>query len=250
MENARSVRLPMSNKEKEIDDGEPFPDITLYSSLEGALQYLTITRPDLTFVVGQIYQYMHAPTTKHFNILKKLIRYVNETVNLGMKIIHATQTKLTVFSDADWAGYPLTKRSTTGMCVFFGSNCISWGIRKQKKISKSSTEAEYRAMFAATAEITWITHLLRDLGVRMSETPQIFCDNLSALQLTINPKFHKKSKHFKLDFHYIREKVAQEQLVSRFIRSEEQVVDLFTKPVDITVLEKLKTKIGLINLKT
>lgn len=120
---------------------------------------------------------------------------------------------------------------------------ISWQSRKQKIISKSNIEAEYitiSTISSAVAEVAWITFLLRDLGIKLNKPLQIFLDNLSVLQLTINPKFHKISKHFKMNFHYIREKVARDQLTTRFRKNEDQIADLLIKPVDKTIMEKLK----------
>jgi hypothetical protein len=114
----------------------------------------------------------------------------------------------------------LTLVATTGYCIYLGANCISWASNKQAAVSRSSAEAEYRAMASATAELTWITYLLRDLGIFPSTPPVLFCDNTSALHMTVNPVFHARTKHIELDFHFVLEKVAAGALTTRYVPSQ------------------------------
>uniref|UniRef100_A0A2N9HZL1 Integrase catalytic domain-containing protein n=1 Tax=Fagus sylvatica TaxID=28930 RepID=A0A2N9HZL1_FAGSY len=123
----------------------------------------------------------------------------------GGPLVDATNYRSIVA--ADWAGCPDTRRSTTGYCIYLGANCISWASKKQATVSRSSAEAEYRAMASATAELTWLTYLMRDLGISPSTTPTLFCDNTSALHMTVNPVFHARTKHSELDFHFVEKKL-------------------------------------------
>ena len=149
---------------------------------------------------------MHAPSNANFRELKRVLRYVKGTVDLGMHIHSNSSSNLYAFANVDWACCPLTRRSTTGYCTFLGSNCISWRAKKQPTVARSSTEAEYHAMASAAAELTWLSFILRDIGVSLIEPPHLFCDNLSALHLTVNLVFHSRTKHIQLDFHFVREK--------------------------------------------
>ena len=151
--------------------------------------------------------------------VKRILRYLKGTLHYGLKFITQSTLSLYGFCDADWAGFPSTRRSTTGYCIYLGANCISWSSKKQPTVSRSSSEAEYRALASATAEIIWITFLLRDIGIKLDTAPQLFCDNKSALHMTINPVFHARSKHIEIDYHFVREKVALGALITRYVPS-------------------------------
>lgn len=126
---------------------------------------------------------------------------------------------LLAFFDSDWADNRLDRRSTTGFVIFLGCNPISWASKKQATVSRSSTKAEYRAWAAATAELSWLRQILKDLCVFVSHAPFLFCDNQSALQLARNPVFHGRTKHVEVDFHFVREKVASKDIQLRFVSS-------------------------------
>ncbi|XP_026429121.1 uncharacterized protein LOC113325107 [Papaver somniferum] len=113
-------------------------------SLDGALQYLTFTRPDISYAVQQVCLFMHDPREPHMQALKRIIRYLQGTIHHGLFISVSTTSGLTTYSDDDWAGCPDSRRSTSGYCVFLGDNLISWSSKRQATISRSSAEAEYR----------------------------------------------------------------------------------------------------------
>jgi hypothetical protein len=148
-------------------------DATRYGSIVGALQYLTLTRPDLAFAVNKVCQYLHSPTTTHWTTVKRILRYVKGTSDFGLKITKSPIIVLSGFSDADWAGDVDDRRSTGGFAIFYGPNLISWSARKQATISRSSTEAEYKSLANATAEIVWIEALLKALGMKFRYPPRL-----------------------------------------------------------------------------
>ncbi|XP_035542146.1 uncharacterized mitochondrial protein AtMg00810-like [Juglans regia] len=131
-----------------------FSDPAHYLIIVGVLQYLTLTRPDLFYSVNFVSKLMHSPIEAHYKMVKRIIRYLKVTVDLGLHFSSHFTLDLYAFSDADLAGCPLTKHSTTGYYVFLGSNCISWFVKKQHTVSQSSSETEYRAMTHTTVEIT------------------------------------------------------------------------------------------------
>jgi histone deacetylase 1/2 len=152
---------------------------------------------------------------------------------------------LSAFSDSDWAGDLNDRRSTGGFAILFGPNLISWSSRKQDTVSRSSTEAEYKALANATAELIWVEALIRELGVSLKEKPCLWCDNLGATFLSANPVFHARTKHIEIDFCFVRERVARKQLDIRFISSKDQIADGFTKTLCLKKLDEFKRNLNL-----
>jgi hypothetical protein len=223
--------------------GDAFHDPTLFRSMVGALQYLTITRPDLTYAVNYVSQHMQSPTVPHFQALKRILRYVKGTLHYGLSFSPSSSTGLTAYSDADWAGCPDTRRSTSGYAIFLGDNLISWSAKKQPTVSRSSCESEYRALAHTASEVVWLTHLLRDLNVPLSHQPLLLCDNKSALFLTLNPVSHKRSKHIALDYHFIRELAASGTIQPKFVPSNMQIADIFTKSLSQPLFTFFRSKL-------
>lgn len=149
---------------------------------------------------------------------------------------------LTAFSDSDWVGNPADRRSTTGSVIFLGPNPISWVAKKQTTVSRSSTEAEYRALAATKAELAWISQLLKDLFIVVGPHT-LFCDNQSALQIARNPVFHGRTKHIEVDLHFVRERVVSKSLSLCFLPTAQQPADLFTKPLSADRLAFLRGKL-------
>jgi hypothetical protein len=209
-------------------DGEPLSNPTEFRHIVGALQYVTLTRPDIAYSVNQLCQHMHAPTSVHLTAAKRVLRYLKGSINLGLQYGKGSLT-ITSYCDSDWAGNPDDRRSTTGFGIFFGPNLISWSAKKQHVVSRSSTEAEYRSLSLATAEMFWIRMLLKELHISLSSPPTIWCDNLGALALASNPVFHARTKHIEVDVHFVREKVLNRDIQIHHLSTLEQVADIFTK---------------------
>ncbi|XP_057432323.1 uncharacterized mitochondrial protein AtMg00810-like [Lotus japonicus] len=152
---------PVDTKQKlSSSSGTPCEDATLYRSLAGALQYLTFTRPIISYVVQQVYLHMHAPHTEHMLALKRVLRYVRGTMTYSLHLYPSPIEKLVSYTDADWVGCLDTRRSTSGYCVFLGDNLISWSSKRQPTLSRSSAEAEYRGVANVVSEPCWIRNLL------------------------------------------------------------------------------------------
>ncbi|XP_019193128.1 PREDICTED: uncharacterized protein LOC109187399 [Ipomoea nil] len=183
---------------------KPFDNPTQYRRIVGALQYLTITRPNLSYAVNRLCQFMHSLTEDHWGLLKRVLRYVKGTQDYGLRLSPSTLTALHAFSDSDWAGCPVDRKSTSGYVVFLGSNLISWLSRKQRTVTRSSTEAEYKALADVSAEVTWVVSLLRELGLHSGQPSTMWCDNLGATYLCANPVFHVRTKHVEIDYHFVR----------------------------------------------
>ncbi|XP_021975452.1 uncharacterized mitochondrial protein AtMg00810-like [Helianthus annuus] len=155
MSNCNPVNTPVEVGSKlSADSGVLLLDGSLYRSLAGALQYLTITRPDIFYAVQQVCLFMHASREPHFQFLKRILRYIKGTISQGLQISPSPSYKLTTYSDADWGGCPDSRRSTSGYCVYMGPNLISWSSKRQSTISRSSAEAEYRGVANTVAELS------------------------------------------------------------------------------------------------
>uniref|UniRef100_A0A803QHD5 Mitochondrial protein n=1 Tax=Cannabis sativa TaxID=3483 RepID=A0A803QHD5_CANSA len=131
-------------------------DVTLYRSSVGALQYATVTRPDLAFCVNKVCQYMHQPLLSYWTAVKRILRYVAGTLDYGLLLKPVKDFSLEVFCEEDWASDPDDRRSTTGYCIYLGGNLVTWKSQKQATISRSSTEAEFQSLASVVSEVTWL----------------------------------------------------------------------------------------------
>ncbi|GKE32950.1 ribonuclease H-like domain-containing protein [Tanacetum coccineum] len=156
----------------------------------GGLQYLTFTRPDISYVVQQVCLYMHDPREPYFSALKRILRYVRGTLDFGLQLYASSTSYLMAYTDADWAGCPTTRRSTSGYCVFLGDNLLSWSCKRQHTLFRSSVDAEYQCVANVVAETAWLCNLLRELHMPLSSATLVYCDNVSAIYLTANPVQH------------------------------------------------------------
>ncbi|XP_070660445.1 uncharacterized mitochondrial protein AtMg00810-like [Malus domestica] len=230
MESCKPATTPCKPHHQMLhSEGQLLTDPTSYRSIVGSLQYLTFTRPDIAFAVNIVCQFMSSPTDIHFGAVKRIIRYLQGTMNIGITFSANTVSKLTAFSDSDWAADLNTRRSITGYVVYLGHNPISWQSKKQNSVSRSSTEAEYKALAHTAADIAWIRNILKDLAVVLDAPPTIYCDNMSAIALSANPVFHSRIKHLDTDYHFVRERVQQGDLEVLYIPTEEQTADVLTK---------------------
>nr|XP_025702517.1 uncharacterized protein LOC112803221 [Arachis hypogaea] len=178
MDTANALPTPMvGNLKLYTNDSEPYSDPKFYSSIVGALQYLTMTRPDLAFYVNRVSQFMYNLTLNHWKAVKRILRYLKGTISDGIIFSKCSNFRLLDFADADWASDLHDRRSVTGYCVYLGTNLIFWKCHKQSKVSHSSTEAEYCAFASVQFELVSLQHLLSELGVSQKITPTIYCDN-------------------------------------------------------------------------
>uniref|UniRef100_A0A2N9GS30 Reverse transcriptase Ty1/copia-type domain-containing protein n=1 Tax=Fagus sylvatica TaxID=28930 RepID=A0A2N9GS30_FAGSY len=217
------------NNRLNTHDGEPLPDATLLQL--GVLFTSLSLRPDISYAVHIVSQFMAAPRSLHYAAVLRILRYLKGTLFHGLHFSSQSSLTLQAYSDADWAGDPTDRRSTTGYCFLLGDSLISWRSKKQSVVARSSTEAEYRALADTTAELFWLRWLLQDLGIDCSTAVLIHCDNRSAIQIAHNDVFHERTKHIEIDCHFVRHHLLQDTLQLRSMSSQDQLADIFTKPM-------------------
>jgi hypothetical protein len=225
-------------------EGAPVSDPTDFRSLAGALQYLTFTRPDIAYAVQQVCLHMHDPREPHLAALKRILRYVRGTLHLGLLLRPSSSTDLVVYTDADWAGCPDTRRSTSGYAVFLGDNLVSWSSKRQNTVSRSSAEAEYRAVANGVAEATWLRQLLLELHASPRRATLVYCDNISAVYMTSNPIQHQRTKHIEIDLHFVRERVAIGDVRVLHVPTSSQYADVFTKGLPSSVFTEFRSSLN------
>ena len=208
---------------------KPLSNHSLYRRLVGSLVYLTVTRPKISNVVYQVSQYLSAPRSTHYGTILRILRYLKGTLFHGLFYYAQSLLVLHAFSDADWVGDPIDHKSITGYCFLIGSSLISWRNKKQTHMACSNTEAKYRALADTTFELLWLRWFLKDLDVSTSSTTPLYCDNQSAIHITHNDVFHKRTKHIEIDCHFIRYHLVHGAFKLFLASSKDQLANIFTK---------------------
>ncbi|KAE8667231.1 tir-nbs resistance protein [Hibiscus syriacus] len=196
--------------------------------------------------VGVMSWYMQNPKKPHLEVVRRILRYVNNTIDYGLLYKKGEDCKLVGYCDADYAGDHDTRRSTTGYVFKLGSGTISWCRKRQPTVSLSTTEAEYRAAAMAAQESTWLIQLMNNLHQPVDYAISLYCDNQSTIRLAENPVFHARTKHVEVHYHFVREKVLQEEIEMRQIKTDEQIADLFTKSLSVRKFEHFRRQHGVI----
>ncbi|XP_019164260.1 PREDICTED: uncharacterized protein LOC109160420 [Ipomoea nil] len=193
---AKPAKTPCSQSHKLTStDGILLHKPEIFRRLVGKLLYLTNTRPDIAYAVQQLSQYVDKPRDTQLAAAHRVLRYLKGSPGKGLFYSSASQIKLQGFSDSDWANCTETRKSITGYCIYLGNSLVSWKTKKQATVSKSSSEAEYRALASTFCEIQWLIYLLTDLNIQCSSPIALFCDNRSAVAIGENHVFHERTKH-------------------------------------------------------
>ncbi|KAG9460048.1 hypothetical protein H6P81_004556 [Aristolochia fimbriata] len=196
------------------------------------------------FVKHMQKEFEMTPKESHVKTVKRIIRYVKSTINLGIWYAAETSNVLAGYSDADWAGNADDRKSTSGGCFYLGTNLVSWYSKKQNSISLSTAEAEYIAAGSCCAQLLWMKQMLEDYGVP-SGVLTVYCDNTSAINISKNPVQHSRTKHIDIRHHFIREQVEDGKVILEYLSTENQLADIFTKSLDAKRFEFLRGTLGL-----
>lgn len=212
-----------------LDDGSGPCNTMEYRELVGSLQYLALTKPDIDFSVNKMAQFLHAPTKDHWSELKRILHYLKGTFDYGLVLKKGNSLHISTFSDADCGGNLDDRTSTTGFIVYLGGKSIVWKSSKYRTMSRSYTEAQYRALATVAAEVLWLQNLLHELHIQLTNILILLCDNIGATYLSTNPVFQSKMKYLALDFHFVRKQVQSKQLQVSYVSSKDQLAYSFTK---------------------
>lgn len=248
MQDCKSVATPAEpgKKFEKLSESESPSDTRLYQEIIGSLTYLaTATRPDISAAVSVLSKYMSRPGVQHMQGAKRILRYLKGTVDYGLVYTGDDKDVLSGYSDADWAGDVDTRRSTSGFVFQVHNNTVSWCSKRQNTVAKSSTEAEYVALSLATQEAIWMRRFLKNIGVEQKSSSIIFEDNRGAIELSKNPKFHNRTKHIDVSYHFIREQVTMNTISVKYCPTQEMLADVMTKGLTKFTFEKFRNMLGL-----
>ncbi|XP_060216930.1 secreted RxLR effector protein 161-like [Lycium barbarum] len=191
MDKAKPILAPVEEKLKLTKNGTgDFVDATYFRKLVGSLRYLTSTRPDITYGVGLISRFMESPRQSHLQAAKRILRYIQGTQSDGIFYSKTNDSSLVGFTDSDWAGDMMQRKSTSGYAFYLGSGVSSWSSKKQQVVALSTAEAEYMAATSSATQALWLRRMLGFLQHKQDSPTKIFCDSKSAIELTKNPVFH------------------------------------------------------------
>jgi hypothetical protein len=244
MEHCNPVKNPVvpGFKLGKDEDGTSV-DATNYKQMVGSLMYLNATRPDLAYVLSLISRFMERPTKLHQQAIKRVMRYLKGTAELGI-FYKRGEEKLMAYSDSDYARDIDDRKSTSGYVFLLGSGAVAWSSKKQPVVTLSTTEAEFIAAASCACQSVWMHRILEKLGHEQNKCTVVFCDNSSTINLSKNPVLHAKSKHIDVRFHFLRDLTKDGVIKLEHCDSKDQIADIMTKPLRQHVFLKFRESLG------
>lgn len=236
--------VEMGIKLMRYEEGELI-DPTYFKSMIGSLRYLTCIRPDILFGVGLVSRFIESLTATHFKAVKRNLRDIKGTFDYRLFYSSSKCFKLEGYCDSDWAGDRDDRKSTTGFVFFISDTAFTWSSKKQPIVTLSTCEAEYVAATSAVCHAIWLRNLFKEIGVVQDELILINMDNKFAIALSKNPVLHDRSKHIDTRFHFIRDCISRKKICVKYVKTEDQVADIFTKALKIEVSKKFRMLIGI-----
>ena len=248
MEEAKTMKTPMSSSIKlDMDEKGKSIDSTMYRGMIGSLLYLTASRPDIMYSVCLCARFQSCPKESHLSAVKRILRYLKGTMNIGLWYSKGDNFELIGFSDADFAGCRVERKSTSGTCHFLGHSLVSWHSKKQNSVALSTAEAEYIAAGLCCAQILWMKQTLSDFNLSFEHVP-IKCDNTSAINISKNPVQHSRTKHIEIRHHFLRDHAQKGDITLEFVSTKDQLADIFTKPLSEEQFSDIRRQLGVISL--
>lgn len=250
MADCKPARTPLPAGAEILASKQPASDSfrKRYQSLIGSLLYATLgTRPDIDFAVTRLSKYNANPNESHYNLAKYILRYLQGTKDYRLRYFGASNDGLLAYSDSDWADDRDDRHSTSGFVFLMAGGAVSWASRRQTTVSLSSTEAEYLTASDTCRQMTWLRTFGSELGDDISRPTPLCVDNQGAIYLAINPVIDRRTKHFDIRHHYVREQVDSGSVEVFYVASGEQLADALTKNVPFSILDRFRRSIGLVS---
>jgi hypothetical protein len=181
--------------------------------------------------------------TSHWQAVKRIFRYLHHTPDFDLWYSASSSLAHHGFSDADFAGCRLDRKSTSGICQFLGTSLVSWSSRKQSNVAQSTNEAEYVVAASCCSQLLWITYTMSDFAEEYTHVP-LQCDSTSAISVAKNPVLHSKTKHIKVRYHFLRDNVEKGKIALIHVPTQDQLANIFTKPLDQATFTRLQRELG------
>ncbi|WVZ63907.1 hypothetical protein U9M48_013501 [Paspalum notatum var. saurae] len=250
MDDCKSIETLMATNAKlKADESGIKVDQTLYRSMIGSLLYLCASRPDIMFSVCLCARFQADPKESHLTTVKRILRYLKHTLSIGLWNPKGASFEFLGYSDLDFAGCHVERKSTSGGCYLLGRSLVLWSSKKQNCVSLSTAKAEYIAAGSSCAQLLYMKQMLKDYGVELSRIP-LLCDNESAVKLANNPVQHSRTKHIDIRHHFIRDHVAKGDILLRNVGTKEKLADIFTKPLDESNFCRLRSELNVLDART
>jgi hypothetical protein len=247
MKDAKPIKTPMgTNGHLDLDTGGKSVDQKVYRSMICSLLYLCASRADIMLSVCMCARFQADPNEVHLRTIKRILRYLVYTLKFGLWYPRGSTFDLIDYSDADWAGCKIDRKSTSGTCQFLGISLVSWASKKQNYVALSTVEAEYIVAGHCCAQLLWMRQTLRDYGYKLTKVP-LLCDNESAIRMADNPVEHSRTKHIAIQYHFLRDHQQQRDIEIAYVSTKEQLADIFIKPLDEKTFTKLRHELNILD---
>jgi hypothetical protein len=240
MKDDKPITTPMgTNGHLDLDTGGKSVDQKVYQSMIGSLLYLCASRPNIMLSICMCARFQANPKEVHLRAMKRTMRYLVYTPKFGLWYPKG-------YSDADYAGCKIDRKSTPGTCEFLGRSLVSWASKKQNSVTLSTAEAEYIVVGHCCAQLLWMMQTLRYYGFKLSKVP-LLCDNESAIRMADNPVEHSRTKHIDIRYHFLRDHQQKGDMEIAYVNTHNQLADIFTKPLVEKTFSKLRTELNILD---
>jgi hypothetical protein len=247
MKDGKPIKTPMgTNGHLDLDSGGKSIDQKVYRSMISSLLYLCASQPDIMLSVFMCARFQANPKEVHLRAVKRIMRYLVYTPKFGLWYPKGSTFDLIGYSDADYVGCKIDRKSTSGTCQFLGRSLVYWASKKQNSIALSTVEAEYIAAGHCCAQLLWMRQTLRDYGYKLSKVPLLY-DNESAIRMADNPAEHNRTKHIDIRYHFLRDHQQKGDIEIAYVNTHNQLADIFTKPLDEKTFSKLRNKLNILD---